>query len=193
MNTDSRKWIQGMSLVLVVALIWIVASYVVQSVEEDGLAPFVLTYICNSLFIVLIPLVEGPRWLRRVLGTANLHRAPSSEANSVRDGSKKMRKADSLVDMVKALAERSPSLSQWLASSPSSTNLEEGALLHINEDEQGSSGSSESGGGYTRALMMLMALTICPFWFAAQFTFNWSLSKTSVSVSGVLSCLAHYN
>ena len=181
-----------MFLVLAVALIWIVASYVVQSVEEDGLAPFVLTYICNSLFIILIPLVEGPRLLRRLLGPGKLIRAPSSEENSVREG-KKMRKSDSLVDMLKSLAERTPSLNQWLSSSPSSSNLEEGALLHIDEDEQGSFGSSVSGGGYTRARMMLMALTICPFWFAAQFTFNWSLSKTSVSVSCLLICLVHQN
>ncbi|CAI5511244.1 unnamed protein product [Closterium sp. Naga37s-1] len=58
MDASHLKWLQGMALVVAVALIWISASYMVQAVVEDGLAPFILTYICNSLFVLYIPVVE---------------------------------------------------------------------------------------------------------------------------------------
>ena len=32
------------------------ASFVVQQVEDEGLSPFLLSYIANSLFIVYLPL-----------------------------------------------------------------------------------------------------------------------------------------
>lgn len=60
-----RAWLKGMGLVIVVALIWIAASYLVQAVEDQGLTPFVLTYICNSLFIIYIPLIELSWWRAR--------------------------------------------------------------------------------------------------------------------------------
>ncbi|GJP38102.1 hypothetical protein CLOM_g22545 [Closterium sp. NIES-68] len=58
MDASHLKWLQGMALVVAVALIWIAASYIVQAVEEDGLSPFIVTYICNSLFVLYIPVVE---------------------------------------------------------------------------------------------------------------------------------------
>ncbi|GAQ88047.1 hypothetical protein KFL_003960080 [Klebsormidium nitens] len=55
------RWALGMSFVTAVALIWVVASFVVQAVEAAGTTPFLLTYICNSLFILYIPLTEATR------------------------------------------------------------------------------------------------------------------------------------
>ena len=38
-----------------VAVIWVLASFLVQEVEAEGLSPFALTYIANSLFIIYLP------------------------------------------------------------------------------------------------------------------------------------------
>lgn len=45
----------GLSFVLCVAVIWVAASFVVQDLVSAGLDPFLLTYIANSLFVVLLP------------------------------------------------------------------------------------------------------------------------------------------
>jgi len=45
------------------ATIWIVASFVVQFVVDVDVSPFLLTYVCNSLFVVLISIVEIGRYL----------------------------------------------------------------------------------------------------------------------------------
>lgn len=70
------RWALGMSFVMAVALIWVVASFVVQAVEAAGTTPFLLTYICNSLFVLYIPLTEATRgcqsFLRRRLARREL-------------------------------------------------------------------------------------------------------------------------
>lgn len=53
---SQRKNALGLSFVLYVAVIWVVSSFIVQDLVGAGLNPFLLTYIANSLFIVLIPL-----------------------------------------------------------------------------------------------------------------------------------------
>ena len=45
----------GLCFVLSVAVIWVAASFLVQNLEGRGINAFVLTYIANSLFIILIP------------------------------------------------------------------------------------------------------------------------------------------
>lgn len=63
------RWALGMLYVIIVALIWILASFVVQSVVGAGVSPFLLSYICNSLFVVYLPIVEVgklvQKWLLR--------------------------------------------------------------------------------------------------------------------------------
>ena len=55
-DPERRKWIFGLLCIVCVALIWVVASFVVQEVEDEGLHPFLLSYIANSLFVVYLPL-----------------------------------------------------------------------------------------------------------------------------------------
>lgn len=42
----------GVFLLLLVSLIWSISSVVVQLVEKQGVDAFVLTYICNALFVI---------------------------------------------------------------------------------------------------------------------------------------------
>ena len=59
----------GLAFVFAVALIWVLASFLVQDLEGQGLPAFLLTYIANSLFVVYLPLyylcawrAPGNRW-----------------------------------------------------------------------------------------------------------------------------------
>ncbi|KAJ8603152.1 hypothetical protein CTAYLR_004574 [Chrysophaeum taylorii] len=50
MNT----WAAGIFLLVVVCVIWSVSSVVVQRVEDKGVDPLVLTYVCNALFAAFL-------------------------------------------------------------------------------------------------------------------------------------------
>mmetsp|Transcript_42545 Transcript_42545/g.70997 ORF Transcript_42545/g.70997 Transcript_42545/m.70997 type:complete len:422 (-) Transcript_42545:50-1315(-) len=53
----------GYTFILIVALVWVAASFIVQEIVSDGIPPFVLTYICNSMFVLYLPVVEfGSTW-----------------------------------------------------------------------------------------------------------------------------------
>ena len=53
----SRRWRLGVALIVTVALIWTASSVLVQAIfaEYSFYRPFFLTYVANSLFIVLLP------------------------------------------------------------------------------------------------------------------------------------------
>ncbi|XP_078439760.1 thiamine-repressible mitochondrial transport protein THI74-like [Wolffia australiana] len=65
MEEGAWRWSLGLFFIAAVAAIWIAASYIVQSVVSGGVSPFLITYICNSLFIVYIPLAEISGFLRK--------------------------------------------------------------------------------------------------------------------------------
>ncbi|XP_011011465.1 PREDICTED: solute carrier family 35 member F5 isoform X2 [Populus euphratica] len=63
------RWVMGLVYIFSVANIWIAASFVVQSVVYAGVSPFLVTYICNSLFVIYIPMVEVGRYLEDSYGS----------------------------------------------------------------------------------------------------------------------------
>ena len=52
----------GLALIACVAVIWVFASFAVQTVEATGVPAFLLTYIANILFVVYLPLYGVVRW-----------------------------------------------------------------------------------------------------------------------------------
>ena len=52
----------GLALIACVAVIWVIASFAVQSVEASGVPAFLLTYIANILFVVYLPLYAVLQW-----------------------------------------------------------------------------------------------------------------------------------
>lgn len=57
---------EGILLVVIVCLIWTFSSLIVKTAEGDGLDPFVLTYLCNILFVLyLVPRSDKPRTQER--------------------------------------------------------------------------------------------------------------------------------
>ncbi|KAH9784899.1 solute carrier family 35 member f5 [Citrus sinensis] len=69
MTSEVWKWGLGLIYIVAVAIIWIAASFVVQSVVDAGVSPFLVTYICNSLFVVYIPIAEIGRYLVDTYGS----------------------------------------------------------------------------------------------------------------------------
>ncbi|KAL3695817.1 hypothetical protein R1sor_009893 [Riccia sorocarpa] len=81
----SWRWITGVVYIISVALIWITASFVVQSVVDGGVSPFLITYICNSLFVVYIPIVEGGNKLKSLLKQNGLWQSLNVKAHDLHD------------------------------------------------------------------------------------------------------------
>lgn len=60
----SRDKALGLFLVLAVSIIWVVASFLVQDLEQLGVHPVVVTCVSNSLFAVYLPVYFLSRFLR---------------------------------------------------------------------------------------------------------------------------------
>jgi len=151
------RWTLGMLYVVAVAFIWIIASFVVQSVVGAGVSPFLISYICNSLFVVYLPIVEAGTLLRGWLLRRSERGSMSKETVRLLDepqgGSREPNPNFSIVEQEDNTLEETP------------TTLRE----------------------WSRREIAQVSLLICPFWFLAQFTFNLSLKYTSVTVSIIFS------
>ena len=55
LSQGTRDRSLGILFIFLVAVTWVLASFLVQEVEAEGLSPFALTYIANSLFIIYLP------------------------------------------------------------------------------------------------------------------------------------------
>ncbi|RID81007.1 hypothetical protein BRARA_A03626 [Brassica rapa] len=72
MSGEVWRWVLGLTYILAVATIWIASSFVVQSVVDAGVSPFLITFICNSLFVVYLPIFEISRYLEDSYGSSIL-------------------------------------------------------------------------------------------------------------------------
>ena len=66
---------------MLVCVVWVGGSFLVESLEAAGLSPLLLTYVCNALFVVLLPVYYARR---RVLGKTTPETAGGDDA--ARDG-----------------------------------------------------------------------------------------------------------
>lgn len=178
------RWTLGVFYVVSVAAIWIAASYIVQSVVDDGVSPFLITYICNSLFLIYIPLVEIARYFEDSISKLWKWRPWGSDKGNDVGFTFSILKQD--VNLLPEDGERegndkSPSL-------PTSSSLhilpsEDDGLILTNTESATLVGEGfDAKQHWTRARIAKVSLLICPFWFVAQLTFNYSLKYTTVSV-----------
>ncbi len=65
LSQGARDRALGIIFILLVAIIWVLASFLVQEVEAEGLSPFLLTYIANSLFVIYLPIYYVTRQVQR--------------------------------------------------------------------------------------------------------------------------------
>ncbi|KAF3337052.1 vacuolar membrane protein [Carex littledalei] len=168
-NSDKWRWILGLIYLVAVAGIWIAASYIVQSVVDSGVSPFLITYICNSLFVVYIPIVEVSRYFEdsvaKLLLSFNEQKSTEMSVQNLAD-----------LESVNLLQATDSCRVQ-----ESKGKVSEGA--EGGEDK----GLLDSKGRWTRTRMAKVSILICPFWFFAQLTFNLSLKYTTVASNTILS------
>ncbi|KAI5070291.1 hypothetical protein GOP47_0014634 [Adiantum capillus-veneris] len=184
------QWILGMLYVIAVAVIWIVASFVVQSVVSAGVSPFLIAYICNSLFIVYIPIVELGAvvnvWFGRIRfkhfnavtlpsGSSETMKISETE-NLLEDGAKSEQVCQAIVVSKDEVSHAVPNVGG------EDTSLINGVSATVEADF-----AQKSSKMWTRKKTAFASAIVCPFWFLAQFTFNLSLSYTTVTSNTILS------
>ncbi|KAK8953409.1 hypothetical protein KSP40_PGU011196 [Platanthera guangdongensis] len=187
---DSWRWSLGIAYIVAVASIWIAASYIVQTVVDEGVSPFLLTYICNSLFVVYIPIVEIARYLEDSVDSPSVkhHNEPYvSESDSENVNLLASIVPNGGPNITSPHGEASPSGSE-------TTIQDKGRDLPPQVDvfSSGNPLSSvdkqlDSKGRWLRSRVAKVSLLICPFWFFAQLTFNLSLKYTTVTSNTILS------
>lgn len=197
MESQGRRWALGMIYIFLVATIWISASYIVQSVVSAGVSPFLVTYICNSLFMIYLPIIE-------------ISRCWEDSAwrfwcwSSKKDGLGKQQLGDS--DEMVLLGNNDDGKTEEALNSSESACMEHVTLhekvtisevefeFHESERRLGTtivgrnpSKELDEKGRWTRLRVARVSLLICPIWFLAQLTFNLSLKYTTVTSNTILS------
>lgn len=169
----------GLVYIFTVASIWIAASFVVQSVVDAGVSPFLVTYLCNSLFVVYIPLIEIVRFLEDKYGSLLFWR---KKKDSTLQDSGESEETILLDD--KAADGLSPS---GVSETSKLVVANEGSVPKEQIIDQSVDMGLDAKGRWTRTRVAKVSLLICPFWFLAQLTFNLSLKYTTVTSNTILS------
>ncbi|XP_022159711.1 uncharacterized vacuolar membrane protein YML018C [Momordica charantia] len=186
MKNEVWRWGIGLFYIFLVATIWIAASFVVQSVVDEGVSPFLVTYICNSLFVIYIPIVEIARFLEDKYGSLLFWK------NKKLDALRELKESEQAI----LLGEKTNLVSNADCCSPSmhiNMHMEDGQSILNRETTLSETGYFSNGkqvdekGRWTRIRVAKVSLLICPFWFLAQLTFNLSLKYTTVTSNTILS------
>lgn len=173
-DRDTWNWCLGLVYIVAVAAIWIAASYLVQSVVDAGVSPFLLSYICNSLFLVYIPIVEIARCCEGLIGNV-IKKQQSGDSENV----SLLRENVSNTDQCGII--RHYEDENVLASGSRDQDVER--MSPILGDDFAQPGRRR----WNRFQVAKVSLLICPFWFLAQLTFNLSLKYTTVTSNTILS------
>lgn len=147
----------GLVYIITVASIWIAASFVVQSVVDAGVSPFLVTYLCNSLFVVYIPLIEIVRFLEDKYGTLLFWRNNKESEETI-------------------LLDDNAETSKLVVADGCEQIIDQNVDMGLDAKRR-----------WTRSRVAKVSLLICPFWFLAQLTFNLSLKYTTVTSNTILS------
>ncbi|KAG8389094.1 hypothetical protein BUALT_Bualt02G0193500 [Buddleja alternifolia] len=184
MNNQVWNWVLGLIYIFLVATIWIGASFVVQEVVDEGVSPFLVTYICNSLFVVFIPLVEIGRYLEDKYGSLLFWRNKKvAELQDSGDSEEVI-----LLENDEAAAQSNELDPTLVAKQENGDNPEGEVILGQNGvTEDVIDTGLDAKGRWTRVRVAKVSLLICPIWFLAQLTFNLSLKYTTVTSNTVLS------
>ncbi|KAL1211923.1 hypothetical protein V5N11_023901 [Cardamine amara subsp. amara] len=198
MSSKVWRWVLGLIYLFAVATIWIAASFVVQSVVEAGVSPFLITFICNSLFVVYLPLFEIGRYLEDAYGSLLFWRNKRSHLLELVESEKAVLLGQDVSGVKSTDASESSGLvvreegyiedGNEIESGLENIELEIDTSVNVNGEASGvcSKGLDEKG-RWTRMRVAKVSLLICPFWFLAQLTFNVSLKYTTVTSNTILS------
>lgn len=185
----------GYAFILAVCVIWVAGSFLVESLEAAGLSPLLLTYICNSLFVVLLPVYyanEGvkkaqclPRMTSRLAGDGR------GGGGGVEAGVSSWQRLET--DDGEGAGDESggggSDISRARRRTPSGDGKGEEEFPTVDGGLETESGDEEEGEeeDQTVADTVRAAIVIAPLWFVAQLCFNYSLLLTSVTSNSILS------
>uniref|UniRef100_A0A0D6QUB4 EamA domain-containing protein n=1 Tax=Araucaria cunninghamii TaxID=56994 RepID=A0A0D6QUB4_ARACU len=207
MQSPTWRWTIGILYIIAVALIWIAASFVVQSVVDGGVSPFLITYICNSLFVVYIPIVEIGRCLESSAWkfwsqcTEEHRQRKAIQLKSRASENTSLLQSDALNQGDGACPDGSCSMLKVHQTivQPEAIHNSEAEPVEVEPLVKGTSMLSNENVDpdtlehihkprrWTRTETAKISLLICPFWFLAQLTFNLSLKYTTVTSNTILS------
>lgn len=178
MSNDTWRWCLGLIYIVAIAGIWIAASYIVQSVVDGGVSPFLITYICNSLFVVYIPIVEFARYFEDSIDNlwSKLKGKDGADLQQLAD-------LESVNLLERSEREGSAASPQSEGHVTSNANFPIHTELAVADCSKG----LDAKGRWTRARTARVSMLVCPFWFLAQLTFNLSLRYTTVTSNTILS------
>eukprot|EP00939_MAST-03C_sp_MAST-3C-sp1_P004629 g4629.t1 len=175
----SAGFAYGVGLLCIVVAIWTGSTYLVKFIyDNDFKAPFFLTYVCNSLFVVYLPVF----WLRQRSKSNSSSRRSKSGAASVSHATDLVYTAapsNDSDDNVVALTEDEDH------GSMENDRLEKNSFTSPRRAIRGSEVSKEMN-----AICLKAALIVAPIWFCANGSYNLSLSATSPSSNTIISSLS---
>lgn len=187
LNKDSWRWALGIFYIIAVASIWIAASFIVQTVVNEGVSPFLLSYICNSLFVVFIPIVEIARYFEdSACVLSRKHNEPSMQESFYPENASLLLENDPNREPV-IIGSHCRQANAYV----NETTIQDIERILSGQGDEFSPGNPissaekqmDSKKRWKRAQVAKVSLLICPFWFLAQLTFNLSLKYTTVTVS----------
>lgn len=193
MRSEVWRWGLGLTYILAVATIWIGASFVVQSVVDGGVSPFLITYICNSLFIIYLPLVEIGRYLEDTYGSLLFWqwRKKDIALQELMESEEAILLGDSDTGFHSEGTNQAAFVGQKVNHHQDFVLAKNFESDQVSLDEDGDRGL-DTKGRWTRTRVAKVSLWICPFWFLAQLAFNLSLKYTTVTVSICLNWVKHF-
>ncbi|KAM3382182.1 hypothetical protein P3S68_007755 [Capsicum galapagoense] len=169
MKDQSWRWVLGLVYIFTVASIWIAASFVVQSVVDASVSPFLVTFLCNFLFVVYISLIEILSFLEDKYGIL-LFWQNDKDTTTLQDSGES--------EEVILLDDDKIETSELVVADGASVSKEQIIDLSVDMDAKGHR---------THSRVVKVSLLICPFWFLAQLTFNLLHKYTTVTSNTILS------
>ncbi|PHU07187.1 hypothetical protein BC332_23676 [Capsicum chinense] len=176
MKDQSWRWVLGLVYIFTVASIWIAASFVVQSVVDASVSPFLVTFLCNFLFVVYISLIEILSFLEDKYGIL-LFWQNDKDTTTLQDSGES--------GEVILLDDDKIETSELVVADGASVSKEQIIDLSVDMD-------MDAKGHRTLSRVVKVSLLICPFWFLAQLTFNLLHKYTTVTCSTLYGRNYHY-
>ena len=191
----------GYAFILAVCVIWVGGSFLVESLEGQGLSPLLLTFICNALFVVLLPVYFLNEWMlmgdkewrgwgaearggwQRLTGSEGDELATATTTGDARVGGEG---GDGGFGG-EARDARGSGRRQRRTFSDEDIELDEAPTPASPPRPAAPRTATERDEHATVKETVWAAFIISPLWFAAQLCFNYSLLYTSVTSNSILS------
>jgi len=168
----SPSYLLGLSFIFLVAIIWSFASILVQHIyrNEDFDSPFVLTYICTSLFVILLPNRIILEFLSQCYRNDENVQVVPWKSGPIQASQYKV--------IVVTDIEESTSLDE----------IEQGTSFEIVSDAVGSENIAMIPENFILGHYetMQISMMLAPIWFFSNYFYNLSLQLTSITSSTII-------